>query len=251
MTGTREHDIIQAFVALSNELADGYDAIDLLTGLTVDCARLLDIAAAGLLLADARGVLHIVAASSERTRTLELYQLQRDEGPCLDCFRAGQPVSVPDLAAELDRWPHFVPAARASGFAAVHALPMRLRDNVLGTLGLFSAHPGPLQPDDRELAQALAHVASVAIVNEAAATDRDALNAQLQRALDSRIVLEQAKGLIAHTGDLDMDDAFRVLRQYARDHQHKLTDVAMQVVTRRIPGAHLIAHAKASSVLPP
>lgn len=250
MTSTREHDVIQAFVALSQELADGYDMVDLLSGLTTHCVRLLDVASAGLLLADPRGVLHVVAASSERTRNLELYQLQRDQGPCRDCFQAGTPVNVPDLAAELDRWPQFVPAARASGFAAVHALPMRLRNTVLGTLGLFGDRAGALADDDLVLGQALAHVASVAIVNDAAAADRTALNTQLQRALDSRIILEQAKGLLAQIGGFDMDDAFRVLRRYARDHGYKLSDVASQIVARRLSGTALIDHARAASILP-
>lgn len=154
----------QAFVSLANNLVDEGDVIELLTSLTTDCARLLDIASAGLLLADHRRALHLVAASSEATRDLELFQLQRDQGPCLDCFRTGAPVSVPDLRDERERWPAFAAAAAGAGFVAVHAVPMRLRDNVLGALGLFGATAGPLNDDDLALAQALAHVASVALV---------------------------------------------------------------------------------------
>ena len=201
MRDTREHDIIRAFMELSHELVDGYDMVDPLSEWTANCVHLLDVAAAGLLLADGRGVLHLIAASSEHTHHLEVFQLQREQGPCLDCFRTGAPVVVPDLKAESGRWPDFARVAASVGFASVHALPMRLRDTVLGTLGLFGSTAGRLDDDDLALAQALVHVASVAIVNEKAAADRDLVNAQLQQALTSRIVLEQAKGVLASCTD--------------------------------------------------
>ena len=137
MNAGRERGVTDAFVSLATALADGLDPVDLLSGLTADCARLLDVASAGLLLADRRGVLHVLAASSEETRSLEVFQLQREQGPCLDCYRSGAPVSVADLRAETARWPLFVEAATEAGFASVHAVPLRLRDNVLGTMGLF------------------------------------------------------------------------------------------------------------------
>ena len=241
MRDARERDVIRAFLDLSNELVDGYDMVDLLTQLTANCARLLDVASAGLLLADSRGVLHLIATSSERTQDLEVLQLQRDEGPCLDCYRLGEPV----LAAEGRRWPRFVAPATAAGFASVHAVPMRLRDNILGALGLFGNKPGRLDQDDLALAQALAHVASVAIVNEKAASDRDTVNDQLQLALESRIVIEQAKGVIAYVGELNMNDSFTLLRRYARDHDLRLSDVPTRVANRQLPGILLIEHARA------
>jgi transcriptional regulator with GAF, ATPase, and Fis domain len=192
MPDTREHEIISAFVELSNELVKGYDVMDLLSEWTAKLPSLLDVAAAGLLLADGRGVLHLVAASSQRTHHLEVFQLQRRQGPCLDCYHSGAAVVVPDLGAESDRWPDFARVAESVGFASVHAVPMRLRDTVLGALGLFGNTPGRLDDEDLALAQALVHVASVAIVNEKAASDRDVVNAQLQQALTSRIILEQA-----------------------------------------------------------
>ena len=246
---TREHDIIHAFVELSNELVDGYDVVDLLSEWTVNCARLLDVAAAGLLLVDGRGLLHLVAASSEATRHLDVFQLQRDQGPCLDCFHTGTAVSVPDLAAESDRWPDFARVAESVGFASLHAVPMRLRDTVLGTFGLFGTTPGALNDDDLALAQALVHVASVALVNERSASDRHVVSTQLQHALTSRVVLEQAKGVLAAVGDLEMEDAFAVLRRYARDRGEKLTVVAAQVVNRELAGQELIDHARSTSVL--
>lgn len=248
MTEGRERAVIRAFVDLSNELVDGYDVVDMLSRLTSSCARLLDVASAGLLLADARDRLHLVASSSERTHHLEIFQLQRDQGPCLDCYRHREAIIVPDLAAEV-RWPEFCRAARSAGFESVHALPMRLNDSVLGTLGLFGEEVGRLGVDDLALAQALVHVASVAIVNEKSSTDLVTINSQLQRALTSRIVVEQAKGVIAHVGGVDMDGAFAVLRQYARDHGRKLSDVAAEVVRRDLPGEVLVEHARSAAVI--
>lgn len=239
----REHLVTEAFVSIVNSLVDGYDLLDLYLGLTADCARLLDIAEAGLLLADSRGVLHVMAASSEGTMALELLQLQREQGPCLDCFREGTPVLVPDLAQAQERWPEFVAAAHAAGFASVHALPMRLRDKVLGTLGLFGTRAGALAADDLELGQALAHVATVALVTERSSADGKALTAQLQAALTSRVTLEQAKGIVAQLGELNMDRAFAALRRYARDHNQRLADVAGHVVNRELPAATVLSYA--------
>ena len=245
MKHVREGEVARSFVTLASSLAAGDDVVDLLTTLTGDCARLLDVASAGLLLADAHGVLHVMAASSEKTRQLEMFQLQRDEGPCRDCYQSAGAVSVPDLEEQRDRWPQFVPAARAAGFASVHALPMRLRKDRLGALGLFGTSVGALAEDDLVLGQALADVASVAIVQNRAATDRDSLNEQLQRALTSRVVLEQAKGVLAQTGGLDIGDAFLVLRHFARDNNLHLTDVAKAVVARSLPAERLLQHAAA------
>ena len=250
MTETREHEIVRSFVDLSNELVDDYDVVEMLSQLTVHCASLLDISSAGLLLADGRGALHLMASSSERTHHLELFQLQRDEGPCLDCYRDREPVKVPDLESETARWPQFCEAAREVGFKSVHALPMRLRDNVLGTLGLFGEEIGSLEDEDLALAQALVHVASVALINERAANDRATINTQLQHALTSRIVVEQAKGVLAHAGGLDMSSSFTVLRRYARDNGRKLSEVAAEVVARELPHEALLQHARSAAVLP-
>jgi transcriptional regulator with GAF, ATPase, and Fis domain len=250
MTNNREHEVIRAFVDLSNELVDDYDVVDMLVQLTSHAARLLDVDSAGLLLADWRGALHLAASSSERTQHLEVFQLQRDEGPCLDCYHDGEPVLVADLDEQVERWPQFCAAARDVGFKSVHALPMRLRDTVLGTLGLFGEEAGSLDDDDLALAQALVHVASVAIVNERSANDRALVNAQLQHALTSRIVVEQAKGVIAHGGSLEMDTAFAVLRRYARDHGRKLSDVADEIVRRELSQDAVIQHARSAALIP-
>lgn len=230
----RESEVTHAFVTLASSLANGYDVVDLLTGLVEDCARLLQITSAGILLADGLGDLHVMAASSTATRALEVFQSQRDEGPCRDCHRDGVPLNVPDLHTEVDRWPQFVPAALAAGFTAVHAVPMRLRDNVLGAMGLFSATAGPLPEADLALAQAMADVASVALIQNQATTDRTAVVEQLQHALDSRVVLEQAKGVVSHSAGIDMDHAFAVLRRYSRNHNQRLTDVARAIISKTL-----------------
>jgi len=239
-----ENDVTQAFVTLAGALAAGDDVVELLTLLTGQCARLLDVASAGLLLADQRGVLHVLAASSERTRELEVFQLQREDGPCRDSYLEGAAISVPDLAAETARWPHFAPHALAAGFASVHALPMRLRQARLGTLGLFGTTIGELNAEDLSLGQALADVASVTVVQDRTSHDRAAINAQLQTALTSRVVLEQAKGVLAQQGALEMHEAFVVLRRYARNHNLRLTDLATSIVQRQVPGRLLLEHGR-------
>lgn len=249
MNDSRERAVVAAFVSIANTLsAGGYDTVDLYSSLTEDCARLLDVASAGLLLADGHGRLHLAAASSERTEDVEHFQLQRDEGPCVDCFREGAPVYVADLRQERARWPQFVPAAEAAGFRSVHALPMRLRDTVLGALGLFGTRVGTLDKDDLHLVQALADVASLALIVNRASTDQATINRQLQEALNSRIVVEQAKGVLAQTGSLDMDQAFAILRRYARDHGQGLANVAARTVSRELPGRAILDHARAKGV---
>ena len=162
----RETQVVQSFIEFADRLVDDFDLLDLTIQLTEDCARLLDVAAAGLLLADAGGRLHLLAATSEQAHHLEVFQLQRRQGPCVDCYRSGRPVSVPDLRVEAERWPAFVAAADKEGFRSVHAIPMRLRSDVLGALGLFGATGGALNEHDLTLAQALAHVAAIAIAQQ-------------------------------------------------------------------------------------
>ena len=218
------------FVELTDTMVADFDVIDFLHVLTDRSVQLLDVSAAGLLLADPRGPLRVVAASSETVRLLELFQLQNDQGPCLDCFKAGQPVAAADLAAEARRWPRFAPAARRAGFAAVQALPMRLRDQVIGALNLFRAAPGPFDPADVRVGQALADVATISLLHERGMRRSDALNEQLQTALTSRVIIEQAKGKLAERLDLDMDQAFSLLRDSARSRNRRLSDLAQAFI---------------------
>ena len=241
----REDDIVATFVSITGSLTRGHDVPELLTQLTADCARLLDVTAAGLLLADRRGALHVVAVSSERIADLEAFQAQRAQGPCHTCYLDGRPVNVPSLAAAAARWPDFAAVAAQTGVASVHAVPMRLRDDVVGALNLFGSAPGSLDDADLRLAQALADVATIALVQDRAAADRNLVNEQLQQALDSRVLLEQAKGVLAYSGGLDMPAAFAALRQYARDHNLKLTDLARALVDRVLPAAVVHDHVQA------
>ena len=240
----REDDIVASFVSMAGSLARGHDVTELLTQLAADCARLLDVSAVGLLLADPGGALHVVAASSERVADLEAFQAQRAQGPCHTCYLVGQPVNVPDLAAAAARWPDFAAVAAKAGVASVHAVPMRLRDDVVGALNLFGSKPGPLQEADLRLAQALADVATIALIQDRAAADKNLVNEQLQDALDSRVVLEQAKGVLSYSSDLDMPGAYAALRQYARDHNLKLTDLSRALVNRALPAAVIFEHAR-------
>jgi len=216
----------ETFVELTDTMVADFDVIDFLHVLTDRSVQLLDVSAAGLLLADPRGELRVVAASSEAARLLELFQLQSDQGPCLDCFRAGQPVDSGDLAAAVQRWPRFAPAAQQAGFAAVQALPMRLRDQVIGALNLFRASPGAIPPADVRVGQALADVATISLLHERSMRHSDTLNEQLQTALNSRVIIEQAKGKLAERLGLDMDQAFTLLRDFARNRNRRLSDLA-------------------------
>lgn len=240
----REDDIVASFVSMAGSLARGHDVTDLLTLLAADCARLLDVSAVGLLLADARGELHVVAASSERVADLEAFQAQRAQGPCHTCYLQGQPVNVPDLAAVADMWPDFAAFAAKAGVASVHAVPMRLREDTVGALNLFGATPGELNESDLRLAQALADVATIALIQDRAAADKNIVNEQLQHALDSRVVLEQAKGVLSHSGDLEMPAAYAALRQYSRDHNIKLSDLSQALVNRTLPASVVYEHAR-------
>jgi transcriptional regulator with GAF, ATPase, and Fis domain len=245
MNDDRERKVTEAFVSIANSLVGEFDVIDLLNGLTTNCAELLDIASAGLLLADERTTLHVVAASSEATRTLELFQLQRDQGPCLDCYRRGEPVSVSDVEDHRLRWPQFVDAAEGAGFVSVHAVPMRLPNTVLGTLGLFGTRAGKLGESDINLAQALAHVASIAIVRGGALVgDAAVINEKLNATLGSRAAVEQAKGLLAQRGELTMEQAFAVLRDYAHEHNLHLGDAATQLLTHKLSTAQVLEYSR-------
>jgi transcriptional regulator with GAF, ATPase, and Fis domain len=220
----------ETFVELTDTMVVGFDVIDFLHVLTDRSVQLLDVSAAGLLLADPRGELRVVAASSEAVRLLELFQLQNDQGPCLDCYRSGQPVQAADLNAEAARWPRFAPAALRAGFAAVQALPMRLREQVIGALNLFRAQVGAFDPVEVRVGQALADVATIGLLHERSMHHSDTLNEQLQTALNSRVLIEQAKGKLAERLGLDMDQAFNLLRESARSRNLRLSDQAQAFI---------------------
>lgn len=238
---SRDAVLARHFVALADSLVADYDVVDLLHDLARTCVDLLGVTAAGLLLTDQRGALQPVASSEERTRVLELFQLQNDEGPCLDCVRTGTPVVEPDLSAAGTRWPMFSRAATAAGFRSVVALPLRLRDQVIGGLNLFNADPHRLTDDEQEIAQALADVATIGILQQRSLHRASLLAEQLQKALNTRIVIEQAKGVLAERGGLDMATAFDALRAYARTSGRLLSLVAEDVIAGRLDADAVVA----------
>ncbi len=230
LASEREARLVGAFVQMADTLVDDYDVVDLLHQLVGYCVSLLDAVAAGLLLSDQRGGLQVIASSTEETRLLELFQIQTNEGPCLDCLATGEPVLVPDLAASADRWPRFAERALAQGFAAVHAIPLRLRRDTIGALNLFNSEPRPMREQDTQVVRALADTATIGILQERAIHRGEVLTEQLQTALNNRVLIEQAKGVLAHAGGVDMDQAFQALRAHGRSHNARLADVARQIV---------------------
>ena len=232
MTASVDERLAQTFVELADTLVAGFDLMEFLHTLTERCVELLEVDAAGLLLADGRGALRLVAASTEQARVAELFQIQNDEGPCVDCFRSGQDVIISDISAGdvATRWPRFGPAALQMGFAGVHAIPMRLRDQVIGTLNLFRRSPHGLDQHVARAARALVDVATIGILQERAIRQQELVAAQLQAALHSRVMIEQAKGVLAERHQVTPDEAFLILRRYARNHNRPLTALAGDVI---------------------
>ncbi len=241
----REARVGRAFVQIIDTLVDDFDVIDLLTTLATRTVDVVGAAEAGILLAGPDRHLQLMAASNEPVQLLELYQLQNREGPCLDCYSTGEPVIAPDLRAETP-WPRFAAECVSAGFPSVCALPIRLRDAVLGCLNLFMTEPGGLSSNDVALAQALADVACIAILQNQTAAEASQREQQLQRALDSRVSIEQAKGMIAERARVDMHEAFSRLRGYSRDNNLRLTEVAVGLV-QGIVDLDLVARARRPS----
>ncbi len=226
--------LADVIVEVADTLVDEFDLIDFLHNLADHAAAVAGVASVGLMLADQNGSLHYVAASSEGARHLELYQLQHSEGPCLDCFRTREPVIVPDISDAEERWPEFAPRAASVGIRSVHAFPMRLRDRVIGALNVFSENPLPLERGDIRVVQGMADVATIAILQERAIASAEVLTEQLQGALNSRVVIEQAKGVISRDHGVSVDKAFIALRAHARSNHLRLVDLAHDVVNRTV-----------------
>lgn len=231
MTTISPERLANVFVEVADTLVDDFDLIEFLHLVTSHTAELVNVAAAGLLLADHRGHLQFMAASSEEARLLELFQVQAEEGPCQDAFHTGSATVNADLTTAQDRWPVFAPRAVSAGYRSVHALPLRLRSNVIGALNLFGADAGSLEPEDVRIIQALADVATIAILQERTIHRGEVLTEQLQSALNSRVAIEQAKGVVAQMHNIGVDEAFRLLRAYARHHHLRLVQVAQALVT--------------------
>jgi GAF domain-containing protein len=235
----REQRLLRAFVMLADTLVNGFDVIGVLTDLSDACVDLLDCEAAGLMVADQRGQLQVMASSSEQTRLLELLQLQTNEGPCVECFRTKAPIEVADLATESHRWPKFGRAAIDAGYGSIVSVPMRLRDQTIGALNLLRQATGKMAESDQRIAQALAHVATIAILQHRAVLRSEEVTAQLQGALNTRIIIEQAKGLLSERESIPLDAAFSLMRDYTRPRGERLADVARAVVEGRLSAAQL------------
>jgi GAF domain-containing protein len=237
----RESLLIATLVELADNLVDDFDVIDVLTMLSHRCVEAIDVDAAGVMLASPGGELQFIASSSESMKVLELFQIQADEGPCVDCFKSGQAIVNLNLTETDNRWPNFTPRALAQGFHSVHSLPMRLRGRTIGALNLFRTVQGPMTDEDVVLAQGLADVATIAILQHRTSLDARVLNDQLSHALNSRIIIEQAKGMVSQATNSDMDHAFERLRVHARNHNMGLTAVATLVVNGTLSGSDLDA----------
>jgi len=231
MTTVSAERLATIFVEVADTLVDEFDLVDFLQTLAERAATLVNAAAVGLMLADQRGRLEFMAGSDENVRLVELFQLQNQEGPCLEAFRTGEPVINVDLAEAAHRWPRFAPRAAEAGFLSVHAFPLRLREQVIGALNVFgTARSGDLAAADAPIVQALADVATIGLLQARAIRRAEELTEQLQGALNSRIVIEQAKGVIAEARSVSVDDAFAIIRTYARSHNRRLIDLAHAIV---------------------
>ena len=235
----REAVLARTFVALADTLVADFDLVEVLTLLADRCVDLLDAGATGVLLIGPHGQLVVVATSDDSVRTVELFEVQAQAGPSADCVASGHPVGCADLAEAGELWPGFTAEALAAGYRSVHSLPMRLRDRVIGALTLFHPEPGEMRPADTEIAQALAAVATIAILQHREATEAQMLNDQLNQALTSRVVIEQAKGMVAERRGLGVDQAFALLRGHARGHNLRLADVARDVIAGNLAASDL------------
>lgn len=231
---TREDELLQTVATLADSLVDDFDVVDLLQVLVEHCAELFDAVAAGILLVSPSGPLEVIVSTSERSEFVEMMQLRAGEGPCVEAVATGQVVSVEDLRDVADRWPKFAADARQSGFASLHAIPMRLRDSIIGSLNLFRDRVGKLNEPDAIAAKTLADIATISILQQRLVEESILTQGQLQRALDSRVVIEQAKGYIAQSHGLDMDAAFQLIRAHARSTQTRLSVVAADITTGRL-----------------
>jgi transcriptional regulator with GAF, ATPase, and Fis domain len=247
-TGSSDDRVSRAFVELADTLVDDFDTMEFLGMLAERCVDLLEVAAAGVILVDSRGNLRVAAASSERAELLELLAIQSQDGPCIECVHDGQAVSSPDLTRETARWPVFAEAARAAGFRTAHALPLRLRRQIVGVLTLMGHSPGEIGADSIRLGQALADVATIGIIQQRTIERGAILSEQLQTALNSRVILEQAKGVLSELGgNLPMNEAFELLRRYARAHGRPLTELARAIVERVTDGNAILDYSDSAT----
>ena len=230
MSTSREMLLARTVVELADNLVDDFDVVELLTTLSDRCVEVLDVSAAGIMLVGPDGRLQVMCSSDENMRVVELFELQSQEGPCLECYHSGVAAVSADLELDQARWPRFAPVAISAGFRAAEAVPMRLRNQIVGALNLFRNETGSLSVDDAAIAQALADIATIAILQHNTANEARVVNEQLTVALNSRIIIEQAKGVIAERDRVDVVQAFELLRSFARTNSRRLAEVAGEIV---------------------
>ncbi len=226
----RQATLAKRFVALADTLVDDFDVVEVLDGLMYTCLELLEVNEAGMMLTDSSGGLQRVASSSESARLLELLQVQTREGPCFEAVQHGEVVVVEDIEQHRGRWPTFSERLVEDGFRSVYAFPMRLREATIGGLNLFGASAHTLDEGGRVIAKALTDIATIGILQQRSLRRSALLAENLQRALNTRVVIEQAKGVLSERGNLPMEHTFALLRDYARSHQLKLSDLAHSIV---------------------
>lgn len=241
LVASHEQQLVATFVELADTLIEDFDVVEFLAALTERVVELGIAAQAGILLADEAGALQFMAASDERAQLLELFQVQKSEGPCQDCFRTGTRVAVTQLEDQRERWPQFVPQALATGFASVHAFPLRLRTTVLGALNLFDDDELSMAPESLAVVQALADVATIGLLQQRELHRVHTVEAQLQQALHSRVTIEQAKGIVFEQASVSMSDAFELMRSYTRGNNAKLSDTARRIVQGTLVAEDLTA----------
>ncbi|MFD2340846.1 GAF and ANTAR domain-containing protein [Clavibacter tessellarius] len=234
MPDTREAQLVHTFVSLADSLVGDFDVLDLLQTLVDQVTLLFDAGAAGIIIGPDAEHLEVVASTSEKSRLVGLMQLEVGEGPCVEAVSTGRVVSVSDVREIADRWPAFSAQAAGAGYVSVHAIPLRLRGQIIGSLNLFREHEGVLNEADATAAQALADVATISVLQERTIRDSSVVHDQLRHALDSRVLIEQAKGVISHTLGVDMDEAFRLIRNEARSTSTAMPAVAAGIVEGRV-----------------
>jgi transcriptional regulator with GAF, ATPase, and Fis domain len=226
----REQMLLETLTVVADTLVDDFDIVDFLHDLVDRCAAIFDAVDVGLVLADEHGELIVMASTSERLRLIEALQVAADDGPCIDSFTTGSVVSAGSAEEIMRRWPDFATGVHDSGYQSVHAVPLRLRKNTIGSLNFFRDRPGDLAPEDVRAAQTIADVATIGLVQERAIREASLARDQLQHALTSRVLIEQAKGVISHSKGVDMEQAWVMLRERARSHQARIADIAQAVV---------------------
>ncbi|WP_159602755.1 GAF and ANTAR domain-containing protein [Agromyces humi] len=234
MMSIREDQLLHTVGTLADSLVDDYDVVEVLQLLVDECTKIFDASAAGILLISPTGHLEVLVSTSERSEFVELMQLRAGEGPCIEAVATGKVVSVPDLRHIASRWPKFAADARQSGYSSLHAIPMRLRESTIGSLNLFRNTTGDLNDPDAAAARTLADIATISILQQRLIEESSVAQAQLQRALDTRVIIEQAKGYIAQSHGLDMEAAFALIRGHARSTQTRLSLVAEDITTGRL-----------------